>query len=76
MSVVPTHRTAPLSMAEAQQLTGSVYISRREAAAYMCVSEKYLATHLHDGPKRLRVGSKVVYRLADIENYMRQMEVL
>ena len=76
MSAVPTSRMAPLSMAEVRQMTGSTYVSRREAAAIMCVSEKYLATHLHDGPKRLRLGSKVVYRLADIESYMRQMEVL
>ncbi|MDQ0663392.1 hypothetical protein QFZ35_001890 [Arthrobacter ulcerisalmonis] len=41
----------------------------------MGVSEKYLATHLRDGPKRMRVGSKVLYRLSDVETYMRQMEV-
>ncbi|UYY80748.1 hypothetical protein OIT41_15735 [Arthrobacter sp. YA7-1] len=42
----------------------------------MSVSEKFLATHLHDGPKRIRLGTKVVYRLSDVENWMRQQEVI
>ena len=69
-------RTRPLlTVADARQTTGSTYMDRKEAAAFMCVSEKYLATHLHDGPKRLQLGRKVVYRLSDIENFMHQMEV-
>lgn len=60
---------------KAQEITGSVYLDRKECAAYMGVSEKFLATHLHDGPRRLRVGSKVIYRLADVENWMHQQEV-
>lgn len=70
-----TSPTSLLTLQDARHLTGSAYINRKEAAAFMCVSEKYLATHLHDGPKRLRLGSKVVYRLSDIENFMHQMEV-
>lgn len=64
-----------VNVADARQITGSAYVNRKEAAAFMCVSEKYLATHLHDGPKRLQLGRKVVYRLSDIENFMHQMEV-
>jgi hypothetical protein len=30
---------------------------------------------LPDGPKMMRVGSEARYKLSDIENYMRQMEV-
>lgn len=41
----------------------------------MNVSEKFLATHLTDGPKFLRVGSMVRYRLSDIDDWMRQQEV-
>ena len=63
------------TVAAARQISGSTYMDRKEAAAFMCVSEKYLATHLHDGPKRLQLGSKVIYRLSDIENFMHQMEV-
>lgn len=65
----------PITAAEARELTGSVYINRKEAAEFMGVSEKFLATHLRDGPTRLLVGSKVIYRLRDIENWMKQQEV-
>lgn len=67
--------TAAISPEHAREITSAVYLSRRDAALYMCVSEKFLATHLHDGPLRLRLGSKVVYRLSDIEDWMRQQEV-
>lgn len=67
--------TSKITAASARKLSGSNYLDRKEAAAYMAVSEKYLATHLHDGPKRMRLGSKVIYNLSDVENYMRQMEV-
>lgn len=50
-------------------------MNRRTAAEFMGVSEKFLATHLADGPKRLRVGSKIVYRLSDVEAWMRQQEI-
>lgn len=60
---------------KAQQITQSVYMDRRTTAKYMGMSEKFLATHLSDGPKRLRVGSKIVYRLADVEEWMRQQEI-
>ena len=64
-----------ITAAEARELTGSVYLDRKEAAEFMGVSEKWLATHRgYDGPKLLKVGSKAIYRLKDIENYMRQQE--
>ncbi len=50
-------------------------MDRRECAAFMCVSEKFLATHLQDGPQYMRAGSKVLYRLTDVENWMRQQQV-
>jgi hypothetical protein len=75
MSALLTRPASRLSVAEMRKLTGSVYLNRKEAAVFMGVSEKYLATHLRDGPKRIRVGGKVLYRLSDVENYMRQMEV-
>lgn len=52
-----------------------MYMDRRTTAQYMSVSEKFLASHLTDGPKRMRVGSKILYRLSDVENWMRQQEV-
>lgn len=66
--------TLPM-VAQAREVTSSIYLDRREASQFMAVSEKFLATHLADGPKRLRVGSKILYRLSDIEEWMRQQEV-
>jgi hypothetical protein len=67
------HITATVE--KAQQISQSLYMDRRTTAAFMGVSEKFLATHLTDGPKRLRVGSKIVYRLSDVEAWMRQQEI-
>lgn len=68
------HMTA---IAEDQKLEAKhpAYMSRRDAARHMAVSEKFLATHLVDGPKYLRLGSMVRYRLTDIEAWMHQQEV-
>lgn len=67
----------PLDTVEkAREITASLYMDRRATARFMSVSEKFLATHLHDGPKRIRLGTKVVYRLSDVENWMRQQEVI
>ncbi|SKB44263.1 hypothetical protein SAMN05660473_00725 [Arthrobacter sp. 49Tsu3.1M3] len=73
MSVIPVHDNA--SVEKAQQISQSLYMTRRTTAKFMGVSEKFLATHLTDGPKRLRVGSKIVYRLSDVERWMRQQEI-
>lgn len=59
-----------ISAATAREITGNVYLTRKECAAYMSVSEKFLATHLVDGPTRLRVGSRVLYRLSDVDRWM------
>ena len=64
-----------ISPAQAREITRSHYLDRPSAAAYIGMSEKFLATHLHDGPKRFRVGSRILYRLSDLENWMRQQEV-
>ncbi|MDR6988957.1 hypothetical protein J2Y66_003465 [Paenarthrobacter nitroguajacolicus] len=60
---------------KAQGLTQLTYIDRRTTAQFMGVNEKFLATRLTDGPKRLRVGSKILYRLPDVETCMKQQEV-
>lgn len=70
-----TSFNAPLPVERAREITNSHYMDRRTTAEYMSISEKFLATHLNDGPKRLRVGSRVVYRLSDVEDWMRQQEV-
>lgn len=73
LSATPVHIKATVE--KAQQITQSLYMDRRTTAAFMGMSEKFLATHLTDGPRRLRVGSKIVYRLSDVEEWMRQQEI-
>lgn len=73
MSATPACTSATVE--QAQHISNSLYMNRRTTAAFMGVSEKFLATHLVDGPKRLRVGSKIVYRLSDVEDWMRQQEM-
>jgi hypothetical protein len=78
LTILEFHLQSPTVLpmvAQAREVTASIYLDRREASQYMCVSEKFLATHLVDGPKRLRLGAKIVYRLSDIEDWMRQQEV-
>jgi hypothetical protein len=70
-----TTLSAPITVERAREITNSHYMDRRTTANYMSISEKFLATHLTDGPKSLRVGSKAVYRLSDVEDWMRQQEV-
>lgn len=75
---VPLILTTPealTSVQQAREITKSHYMNRRATAEYMGISEKFLATHLNDGPKRLKVGAKVLYRLGDVEDWMRQQEV-
>lgn len=64
-----------VTVEKAWELSQSAYMDRRTTAQFMGVSEKFLATHLTDGPKRLRVGSKILYRLSDVERWMQQQEV-
>ncbi|MHA7261939.1 helix-turn-helix transcriptional regulator [Arthrobacter sp. TMN-37] len=59
-----------ITAATAREITGNLYLTRRECAAYMGVSEKFLATHLSDGPPRRLIGSKVIYRLSDVDRWM------
>lgn len=74
----PLILTSPNTLAtvhQAREITQSHYMDRRTTAEYMGISQKFLATHLNDGPKRLKVGAKVLYRLGDVEDWMRQQEV-
>lgn len=72
-----TRDTIPsIGVDAAREITGSIYLSRREASLYIGVSEKFLATHLVDGPRRIKIGSnRTNYRLSDLETWMSQREV-
>lgn len=72
---MPSSNHHIVTVDKAWELSNSAYMDRRTTAQFMGVSEKFLATHLADGPKRLRVGSKILYRLSDVESWMKQQEV-
>lgn len=62
----------PVDAATAREITGSVYLSRKETAVYMGISEKWLATNWRTGPRFQKIGNKTTYRLSDIENFIKQ----
>jgi predicted DNA-binding transcriptional regulator AlpA len=64
-----------ITAAEARALTGSVYLDREAAAEYMGISARWLANNRHTGPRYLKVGNQVLYKLSEIESYMKQQEV-
>lgn len=64
-----------ITAAEARELTKSVYMDRNETAAYLGVSAKLLASHTHDGPYYHKFWGKVLYKLADVEQWAKQQKV-
>lgn len=64
-----------VTAAEARELTGSVYLDREAAGEYMGISPRWLANNCHTGPTYIRVGAQVLYKLSDIESYMKAHEV-
>ncbi|MFQ4150303.1 helix-turn-helix domain-containing protein [Arthrobacter sp. LAPM80] len=73
----PTPATAPLpvDVATARDITGNIWLSRNDAAAYLGLSAKTLAQHLHDGPTYSKFFGSVKYRLSDLDNWARQQQV-
>lgn len=70
-----TTATAAITAATAQDITGNIWLSRPEAAAYLGCSAKTLAQHLHDGPTYSKFFGMVKYRLTDLDNWARQQQV-
>lgn len=71
LSTVPL----PVDAAMARDITGNIWLSRSEAAAYLCLSAKTLAQHLHDGPAYSKFFGSVKYRLSDLDNWAHQRQV-
>ena len=61
-----------ISAAEARDITGSVFLTRKEAAVYLNIGERTLANHVHDGPKFYRLFGAVRYRLDDLDHWAMQ----
>lgn len=64
-----------ITAAEARALTGSVYMDRKETAEYLGISPRWLANNVRTGPPHAKVGALVLYRLSDVERWMKQQEV-
>ncbi|WP_073706491.1 hypothetical protein [Glutamicibacter sp. 0426] len=66
--------TNPVMMtaSEARKLTGNVYLSRREAAAYLGIGEQTLANNKANGPKLYKLFGKAMHRLADLDLWAEQ----
>lgn len=60
---------------EARELTKSVYMDRAATAEYLGISPALLANHLNDGPTVHKFFGKVLYNLADVENWAKQQKV-
>lgn len=60
---------------EARELTNSVYMDRAATAEFLGVTTSALANHLSDGPPFHKFFGKVLYRLADVENWAKQQKV-
>lgn len=53
------------------------FYSRKQAAAYLGVSEKWLAqTGMKIGPPRYKFGGMIRYRKTDLDNWARQQRVV
>lgn len=61
-----------MTAVEARKLTGNVYLSRREAAAYLGIGEQTLANNKASGPRFFKLFGKVVHRVADLDLWAEQ----
>lgn len=67
--------TVGITAEEARTITGNAYLSRREAAQYLGITESTLSKHTHDGPSYHKVFGRVVYSVADLDNWTVQRRV-
>ena len=72
---VPSTSPLPVDAATARDITGNIWLSRSDAAAYLGLSAKTLAQHLHDGPTYSKFFGSVKYRLSDLDNWAHQQRV-
>lgn len=66
----------PIDAVTAREITGTIWLTRAEAAKYLGLAAKTLAQHLHDGPRYYKFFGTVRYKLADLDNWARQQAVV
>lgn len=58
-----------------ESLPTSPYMTRKQAAAYLNVTEKWLAENKASGPRFYKFGSRCRYLRDDVLNWARQQRV-
>ncbi len=56
----------------AREITGRVWLSRREAAKYLGIGEQTLANNKASGPKLYKFFGQVRHKLADLDLWAEQ----
>lgn len=72
MAMGLSESSGTMTAAEARQLTGNTWVSRREAAKYLGVSEQTLANNRASGPKLYKFFGQVRHKLADLDLWAEQ----
>lgn len=54
---------------------GDVWLTRREAAAYLGIAEQTLANNRRTGPKAYKFFGQVRHRKADLDRWIEQRQV-
>ena len=73
------HHSSPCDFIDAttaQGITQNIFLSREEAAAYLGLSAKTLATHLRDGPRHHKFFGRVRYNIQDLDSWAKQQVVV
>lgn len=65
-----------IDAATAQSITRSTFLSREDAATYLGLSAKTLATHLKDGPRYHKFFGRVRYNVHDLDSWAKQQVVV
>lgn len=60
----------------AQNITRNIFLSREEAATYLGLSAKTLATHIKDGPRHYKFFGRVRYNIQDLDSWAKQQVVV
>jgi hypothetical protein len=71
-TATPHAASLPVSAATAREITGNIWLSRSEAASYLGIATKTLASHIHDGPPSAKFFGSIRYRLADLDSWAKQ----
>lgn len=67
-----TEPTGRLTAEQARTLTGNHWLSRREAAKYLGMSEQTLANNRATGPRLYKFFGQVRHKLSDLDLWAQQ----